>query len=81
MTANRYLSDWSRSKWRSISSGISCVCKYAASLYDEVIADCLAWEKQFPKDPMLAENLALLGDAYGATDKIQEAIEAGKSNR
>ncbi len=45
------------------------VCKYAASLYDEVIADCQAWEKQFPNNPQLGEVLALLGDAYAASDR------------
>ncbi len=45
------------------------VCKYAASLYDEVIADCQAWEKQFPNHPQLGEVLALLGDAYAASDR------------
>jgi TolA-binding protein len=45
------------------------VCKYAASLYDEVIADCQAWEKQSPNNPQLGEVLALLGDAYAASDR------------
>ncbi|HEY8669357.1 MAG TPA: tetratricopeptide repeat protein, partial [Terriglobales bacterium] len=50
------------------------VCKYAASLYDEVIADCQAWEKQFPTNPQLGEVLALLGDAYAASDREAAAI-------
>ena len=50
------------------------VCKYAASLYDEVIADCQAWEKQFPGNPQLGEVLALLGDAYAASDRQAAAI-------
>ncbi len=50
------------------------VCKYAASLYDEVIADCQAWEKQFPSNPQLGEVLALLGDAYAASDREAAAI-------
>ena len=50
------------------------VCKYAASLYDEVIADCQAWEKQFPGNPQLGEVLALLGDAYAASDRETAAI-------
>ncbi|MEO7167448.1 MAG: tetratricopeptide repeat protein [Spartobacteria bacterium] len=50
------------------------VCKYAASLYDEVIADCQAWEKQFPGNPQLGEVLALLGDAYAASDRENAAI-------
>ena len=50
------------------------VCKYAASLYDEVIADCQTWEKQFPNNPQLGEVLALLGDAYAASDREAAAI-------
>jgi len=50
------------------------VCKYAASLYDEVIADCQAWEREFPQNPQLGEVLALLGDAYAASDRERAAI-------
>ncbi len=50
------------------------VCKYAASLYDEVITDCQAWEKQFGNNPQLGEVLALLGDAYAASDRESAAI-------
>lgn len=50
------------------------VCKYAASLYDEVITDCQAWEREFPGNPQLGEVLALLGDAYAASDRESAAI-------
>ena len=50
------------------------VCKYAASLFDEVIADCQAWEREFPGNPQLAEVLALLADAYAASDRSGAAI-------
>jgi len=50
------------------------VCKYAASLYDEVITDCQSWEREFPNNPQLAEVLALLGDAYAASDRQGAAI-------
>ena len=50
------------------------VCKYAASLYDEVVVDCQAWEKQFPGNPQLGEVLALLGDAYAASNREAAAI-------
>ncbi len=50
------------------------VCKYAASVYDEVIADCQAWEKQFPHNAQLGEVLALLGDAYAASDREAAAF-------
>jgi TolA-binding protein len=52
------------------------VCKYAASLYDEVIADCKAWQREYPRNQQLGEVLALLGDAYGATDRPNDAIPA-----
>ena len=33
------------------------VCKYAASLYDEVITDCKAWERDYPQNQQLGEVL------------------------
>ncbi len=50
------------------------VCLYAASQYDEVIGDCQAWEKQFSGNPQLGEVLALLGDAYAASNREAAAI-------
>ncbi|HEV3410440.1 MAG TPA: tetratricopeptide repeat protein, partial [Chthoniobacterales bacterium] len=50
------------------------VCKYAASLYEAVIADCKAWERDFPKHQQLGEVLALLADSYAATGREDEAI-------
>ena len=51
------------------------VCKYAASLYPEVIKDCEAWERDFGKDPQLAEVLSLAADSYGATEREDKAVE------
>jgi hypothetical protein len=39
------------------------VCKYAASVYDEVDRECQAWEREFPNNPQLGRSVALLGDA------------------
>ena len=50
------------------------MCLYAASQYDEVIGDCQAWEKQFSGNPQLGEVLALLGDAYAASNREAAAI-------
>lgn len=50
------------------------VCKYAASLYDEVIADCQTWERDYRGNPQLGEVLALLGDAYAASGREEDAI-------
>ncbi len=64
----QYISD---SKYRM------AVCKYAAvspTLYDEVIKDCQAWEKEFPNNKQLGEVLALLADAYAASGKETDAV-------
>lgn len=50
------------------------VCKYAASLYPEVIADCQAWEREYPDNQQLGEVLAMLADAYAASGREAEAI-------
>jgi TolA-binding protein len=53
------------------------VCKYAATnptMYDEVIKDCQAWEKEFPGNPQLGEVLALLADAYAASGRDNDAV-------
>jgi TolA-binding protein len=52
------------------------VCKYAAQEYDEVIATCLEWEKDYSGSDQTGEVSALLGDAYAANDKPDEAIAA-----
>ena len=51
------------------------VCKYSASLNDEVLADCDAWEKEFGKDSMLGQIMSLKGDALAALNRTDEAIE------
>ena len=52
------------------------VCKYAMNKYDEVIADCQAWLKEYPGDAQQGEVRALLGDAFTATDKPDDALAA-----
>ncbi len=52
------------------------VCKYAAALYDEVIAECKSWQTQFPKHEQTGEVLALLADAYAASERDDEAVTA-----
>ncbi len=52
------------------------VCDYAASDYKKVIAECQDWIKQYPGDQQQGEVLALLGDAFAATDKNDEAFDA-----
>ncbi len=50
------------------------VCLYAAAQYDEVIADCQSWEKKFSGNSQLGEVLALLADAYAASNREAAAI-------
>src|SRR5207237_3375162 len=71
---NAYLKKYPQGQYVSDAKYRLAVCKYAASLYDEVIADCKAWERDFPKNQQLGEVLALLADAYAASDRENEAI-------
>lgn len=73
---NAYLKKFPQGQFVSDAKYRLAVCKYAASLYDEVIADCKAWEREFGKNQQLGEVEALLGDAYGGTDRPNEAIAA-----
>ena len=52
------------------------VCDNAAQDYKKVIAGCQDWLKQYPGDQQQGEVLALLGDAFAATDKPDEAFDA-----
>lgn len=69
-----YLKKYPKGQYVSDAKYRLAVCKYAASLYDEVIADGKAWEQEFPKNQQLGEVLALLADAYAASDRANEAI-------
>ena len=71
-----YMKKYPQGQFLSDAKYRLAVCKYAASLYDEVIADCKAWEREFGKNQQLGEVQALLGDAYGATDRTNDAITA-----
>ncbi len=69
-----YIAKNPKSEFRPDAMYRLAVCQYAASLYDEVIASSQAWEKEFPNNPQLGETLALLGDAYAASDREAVAI-------
>jgi TolA-binding protein len=72
-----YLKKYPKGEYVSDGKYRLAVCKYAATsptMYDEVIKDCRNWEAEFPKNQQLGEVLALLGDAYGASDRETEAI-------
>ena len=52
------------------------VCLYAKNEYDTVIADTQKWLKQYPGDSQQGEVESLLGDAYGATGRSDDALAA-----
>jgi TolA-binding protein len=52
------------------------VCYYAAEKYEDVINKCDVWQVKFPKDPLTGEVLSLMGDAYGAQNKHEQAARA-----
>ena len=70
-----YIAKYPRGNFIADAKYRLAVCKYAASLYDEVVADCRAWEKEFGKDTMIGEVMALLADSLAASNKEDEAAE------
>lgn len=52
------------------------ICKYAAKLYDEVLADMEKWKEAHPTDSTEPEVLALKGDCLAAQMKTKEAADA-----
>lgn len=52
------------------------VCYQAAARYDEVIRRCVQWEKDYPENSLLAEVVALKGDALAGQNKREEAAAA-----
>lgn len=70
-----YLKKYPRGQYVSDAKYRIAVCKYAASLYDEVIKDGKDWEREFSGDKQLGEMLALMADAYAATDRNSEAVD------
>ncbi len=69
-----YLKKYPHGQYVSDAKYRIVVCKYAASLYDEVISACKDWEREFTGNKQLGEVLALLADAYGASNRENEAI-------
>jgi TolA-binding protein len=74
---NDYLKNYSTGQYVSDAKYRMAVCKYAATnptMYDEVIKDCQAWEREFPKNQQLGEVLALLADAQAASGRDNDAV-------
>ena len=74
---NDYLKNYSTGQYVSDAKYRLAVCKYAATnptMYDEVIKDCQAWEREFPKNQQLGEVLALLADAQAASGRDNDAV-------
>lgn len=70
-----YLKKYPKGEYVADTKYRLAVCNYAAAQYDEVVKNCKDWEREFPKHPQLGEVLALLADAYGASDRENDAIE------
>ncbi len=73
---NKYLSLYPKGSFRSEAMYRLEVTDYAAKDYDKVIKSCQDWAKEFPDDPLQAENASLLGDAYAALERFPEAAAA-----
>lgn len=73
---NDYLAKYPNGDFRGDAKYRLAVCEYAAQQYPQVIEMCLAWQKEFPDDGQSGEVASLLGDAYGALGKNDEAIAA-----
>gem|GEM_PF-585545 len=52
------------------------ICKYAASLYDKVLADVATWQRKHTTGGMEPEVLALKGDCLAALLRNKEAVAA-----
>lgn len=52
------------------------VCKYAASLYADVLADGANWLRDYPQNPQEGEVQALVGDCHAAENRLEEAVKA-----
>ncbi len=74
--ANDYLSHYPRGDFARDAKYRRAVCEYAGGDYDAVIKSCTDWVQANSGDPQAAEVLALLGDAYTATDKTDQALTA-----
>jgi TolA-binding protein len=73
---NAYLQKYPGGAFAADAGYRAMVCKYAASLYDEVIADAQKWQTKHPKDQIGGEVFSLLGDSFAAEDKTAEAAAA-----
>ncbi|SRR5579862_776489 len=71
---NAYLRKYPHGQFAADAKYRVMVCKYAASLFDEIIADAKAWQQEFPQDQMEGEVLALLGDSLVGEGKDEAAI-------
>jgi TolA-binding protein len=73
---NSYLGKYNSGAFVADARYRLAVCKYAAALYDDVVADCKAWQAQFPQHEQTGEVLALQADAYAAMERDDDAVGA-----
>jgi TolA-binding protein len=73
---NKYLATYPKGSFVSDATYRRTVCKYALQQYAEVVTDCQSWLATYPNNEQEAEVQALLGDAFAAQDKLEEAVPA-----
>jgi TolA-binding protein len=74
-TVEAFITENPRSQYAEDAKYRLMICKYAANLYDEVIADAAKWAKDHPGGIMEPEVLSLKGDCLAALDKSKEAAD------
>lgn len=75
-TVEAFLKEHPKSQYAEDAKYRLMICKYAANLYDDVLADAAKWQKDHPGGIMEAEVLSLKGDCLAAMLKNQEAADA-----
>ncbi|MFN0074882.1 MAG: tetratricopeptide repeat protein [Prosthecobacter sp.] len=74
-TVEAFLKAHPRSQYAEDAKYRLMICKYAANLYAEVIADAAKWAKEHPGGIMEPEVLSLKGDCLAALEKNKEAAD------
>ncbi len=75
---NEYVAEYPKGFYLPDARYRIAVCYYAASQFEDVAKQCEKWVADFPEDGMQGEVQALLGDAYAAVNREEDAIRAYK---
>ncbi len=73
---NAYVQKYPQGAYAADAGYRLMVCKYAGSLYGEVVADAQQWHKKFPNHQIAGEIFAVTADAHAAENKHAEAAAA-----